>query len=221
MLIIAPLLGQTAAVLAEAPMMLGLSWAICGWCAARLRVSEATAPRLVMGAAAFALLMAAELGMAMVVFHRGLSEQLSGYLTAPGAIGLAAQFAFAWFPLLRARPLAAVRALHTAIYVVMAGATLFLIYAALAGVRGEALWVALGLLAVESVVFVGNGLKCPLTAVAIRHGAGVGRLFDTFLPERLTRHTFQVFAPLILFGAALLGLRWLAFGGCARWLWMC
>jgi hypothetical protein len=121
----------------------------------------------------------------------------------------------------RAGALAAVRAAHTAVYLVMAAATFFVLYAALAGVHGQWLWISLGLLTVESAVFLGNGLKCPLSAVAVRYGAGEGPLFDTFLPERITRHTFQVFGPLILVGVLLLAVRWLAFGGCSRWLWLC
>ncbi|MDR3510006.1 MAG: hypothetical protein P4L73_00090 [Caulobacteraceae bacterium] len=221
MLVVAPLIGQLAGVLLETPVILGLSWVASAWCVGRFRIGEATAPRLVMGAAAFASMMAAEFGVSVAVFHQSLSEHLSRYGTIPGAIGLAAQFAFAWFPLFQARPLAAVRTVHTVIYLVMAASTFFVIYAALAGVRGEGLWVSLGLLTIESVVFVGNGLKCPLSAVAVRYGAGKGPLFDTFLPEKITRHTFQVFGPLIFLGLVLLGARWLMFDGCSRWLWLC
>jgi hypothetical protein len=48
---------------------------------------------------------------------------------------------------------------------------------------GIVLWVALTLLAVETVVFMGNGMKCPLTALAMRYGAEKGNAFDTFLPS--------------------------------------
>ena len=104
--------------------------------------------------------------------------------------------------------LTAVRAVHTTIYLVMATSTFVILYAGLTGASGAWLWVALGLVGVESAVFLGNGLKCPLTAVAVKYGAGNGALFDTFLPERITRHTFHVFGPLILLAAALLALRW-------------
>jgi hypothetical protein len=220
-LVVAPRIGEIAAVILEAPVILGVSWVVCAWCVDRFRIGAAAQPRLVMGAAAFAFMMAAELGLALGVFHRSLSEHLSGYATIAGAIGLAAQIAFAGLPFLQARALAAVRTVHTVIYLVMAAATVFVDYAALAGVRGEWLWISLGLLTVESVVFLGNGLKCPLTAVAVRYGAGKGPLFDTFLPEPITRHTFKVFGPLILLGVILLSVRWLAFGGCSRWLWLC
>jgi hypothetical protein len=108
-----------------------------------------------------------------------------------------------------ARRLALVRGIHTLIYVVMAASTFVLVYAGLTGSQGWWLWTALALLGVETVVFAGNGMKCPLTALAVRYGAEKGYAFDTFLPERATRHTFTFFGSLMLIGLVLLALRWL------------
>lgn len=103
-----------------------------------------------------------------------------------------------------------VRALHSAIYLVMAVASLVVLYAGLTGAQGPRLWIALALVFLESLVFVGFGFKCPLTAVAMRYGASRdGAAFDTFLPDRVTRHTFRVFGPIIAVGFLLLALRWL------------
>jgi hypothetical protein len=101
-----------------------------------------------------------------------------------------------------------VRAIHTAIYLVMATATFVVLYAGLTGHSGAWLWVALGLVVVESAIFLANGLKCPLTAIAVKYGAVEAAVSDTFLPERITRHTFHVFGPLILLAAVLLAVRW-------------
>lgn len=103
--------------------------------------------------------------------------------------------------------LALVRAVHTAIYLVMASAVFVVLYAGVTGARGAWLWIAAALAALESVVFAASGMKCPLTAIAVKYGAGDGPLFDTFLPERFTRHTFTIFAPLMVAGFALLVLR--------------
>jgi hypothetical protein len=105
-----------------------------------------------------------------------------------------------------------VRALHTAIYVVMACASLVLLYAGVSGAHGRWLWIAGGLVAIESVIFATYGLRCPLTAVAARYGAAEEGVADTFLPERMTRHTFHVFGPLILLSAALIAGRCWWFG---------
>lgn len=105
-----------------------------------------------------------------------------------------------------ARRLLLVRALHTAIYVIMASAVFALFYAGITGARGPWLWIALALATIEIVVFVGGGMKCPLTAIAIRHGAKPGH--DTFFPETCTRHTLTFFGPLIVLSLTLLAARW-------------
>jgi hypothetical protein len=107
----------------------------------------------------------------------------------------------------RAQSLTLLRAAHTAIYLVMALSTGLLLYGGLTGARGAWLWVAAGLIGTESVVFVASGMKCPLTAWAVRYGAGAGAIFDTFLPERLTRHTLRIFGPLVVLGFLLLAIR--------------
>ncbi|CAN5499906.1 hypothetical protein BH10PSE3_BH10PSE3_26050 [soil metagenome] len=101
-----------------------------------------------------------------------------------------------------------VRAVHTAIYIVMASASFVVLYAGVTGAHGTWLWMACGLVAVESLVFVANGLRCPLTAIAVKYGATKDGAFDTFFPERITRYTFRVFGPLILLGVVLLAGRW-------------
>jgi hypothetical protein len=105
-----------------------------------------------------------------------------------------------------------VRALHSTIYILMVGCILAVDYAGITGAHGPWLMVALALVTFESLVFASSGWKCPLTAIAVRYGAGRDGLFDTFLPERVTRHTFQVFGPLIVLGVALLAARGLWFG---------
>ncbi len=104
-----------------------------------------------------------------------------------------------------------VRLLHTAIYVVMAVSALVVLYAGLSGQRGVWLWPALILIVVESLIFAGFGLKCPLTAVVARLADGAA-VSDTLMPERLTRHTFKIFGPIVAVGLILLGARWLLNG---------
>lgn len=100
-LFVAPALGETAAVLIEVPLMVLVAWLACGWAIRRSRVSAAFPDRLVMGALAFALLMVAEALLGILLFGRTLPEHLATYSSLPAQVGLAAQFAFAAFPLLR------------------------------------------------------------------------------------------------------------------------
>jgi hypothetical protein len=112
----------------------------------------------------------------------------------------------------QAQALGWVRAIHTAIYLVMASASSAALYAGVTGAHGAWLWLAGGLVAVETVVFTASGLRCPLTALAARYGAARRGVPDTFLPEPMTRHTFHVFAPLILVLTVLLAARAWWFG---------
>ena len=100
--------------------------------------------------------------------------------------------------------LTTVRALHTVIYLVMAASTLAVLVAGITGIRGTWLRASLALVTVEVVVFVGNGMRCPLTALALRYGAERGTAFDTLLPERITRYTFHFFGTLLVIGLVLL-----------------
>jgi len=100
---VAPRLGETAAVGLEVPMMLAFSWLLCRRCARRFKVPPGTTPRLMMGMTAFALLMSAELGVSVIAFGRSVAEHLAGYRSIPGAVGLAAQLAFAVLPVIQGR----------------------------------------------------------------------------------------------------------------------
>jgi hypothetical protein len=100
-LLLVPRLGETVAVLLEAPVMLAVSWLVCGWSTRKFHVSSAVSRRLVMGALAFALLMVGEMGISIFVFRRPIEEYLAAYASAPGAIGLGAQIVFALLPLLQ------------------------------------------------------------------------------------------------------------------------
>ncbi|MFN3262617.1 MAG: hypothetical protein ACE37J_18880 [Pikeienuella sp.] len=94
-LALAPRIGETGAVLAELPVILAASWFAAGRLARPL--GRALRPRIAMGAFAFALLMAAEVGLGMALG----AAPFAGLATPAGALGLAGQLLFAAFPALR------------------------------------------------------------------------------------------------------------------------
>lgn len=100
-LVLAPSVGETGALAIELPVMLALSWIVCLWLVRAQEVPESTAARVVMGASAFVLLMAAEAALAVIVFGRSLMQHLAGFRVANAQIGLVAQAAFAAFPLIQ------------------------------------------------------------------------------------------------------------------------
>jgi hypothetical protein len=104
---LAPRVGAVAAVLAELPLILTASWL---WSRHLLRRHPlpSHSPALMMGALAFALLMAAELGLAQVL-GRSAGAWLASLTTPAGLLGLAGQVGFGvmpgavWQPSLRNR----------------------------------------------------------------------------------------------------------------------
>ena len=101
-LVVMPLVGETVAVLFEAPIMLLVSWIAARWSARTFSVPATLLPRIVMGAAAFALLLLGELAVSTLVFGRSLAETLVTYRSLPGLLGLSAQLIFALLPLVQA-----------------------------------------------------------------------------------------------------------------------
>ena len=103
-LMVVPRLGPIAPVLIEVPLMLTASFGAARVVARRLAVPDAAGQRLAMGVVAFVLLIAAETLTGLLLMGRSPGEQLAAYGTARGAIGLAAQIAFALIPLVSGPP---------------------------------------------------------------------------------------------------------------------
>jgi len=99
---IAPAIGETKAVLAELPVMLAASWIVAGRVLQRYAVRE-SGDALVMGATAFALLMASEWLLASAMFGQSARVWLASLPVVPGVIGLAGQIGFAFVPALRVK----------------------------------------------------------------------------------------------------------------------
>lgn len=98
---IVPALGsETAAVLAEIPIMLAASWWSAHVLVRRFGVGT-VAHRALMGGLAFALLMMAEAAVGLLLAGESLSEWLASLWHMPGILGFASQILFALFPLMQ------------------------------------------------------------------------------------------------------------------------
>lgn len=97
-LVLIPAFGEMAAVLAEIPVILTISWAAARWIVSRRPALNGAGRRLVMGGSAFALLMAAELLLSATLFGRAPAAFAAQLLTPPGLTGLAGQIAFGLLP---------------------------------------------------------------------------------------------------------------------------
>ena len=99
-LLLQPLLGDVGSVLVELPIVLLFAWWAARWLIGRFNVPPKLAPRLAMGATAFALLIAVEAGLAVILFNRSLAEHVARYRLAPDLLGLAGQLVFGLIPVL-------------------------------------------------------------------------------------------------------------------------
>jgi hypothetical protein len=67
---------------------------------------------------------------------------------------------------------------------------------------------AIGIVLIEVVVLVLNGLRCPLTAIAARYTEDRRVNFDIYLPPWLARQTKVIFGSLYAGGILLTAARW-------------
>jgi hypothetical protein len=101
------------------------------------------------------------------------------------------------------RRLTTIRAIHSAIFLVMLSAIAWLVATGITGRRDRSVVAAGVLVAIESGVFLANGGVCPLTPMAERYGAGRGGVSDIFLPDTLAR-TIPIWASaLVVLGTVL------------------
>ena len=98
--VLAPLIGETAAVLIESPFILTASWFASRYFIKRFGVSAHIATRAMMGLCAFIFLMAAEALLAIYGFDQTPEVFLNNYYNTAGAVGLFGQILFGLFPLL-------------------------------------------------------------------------------------------------------------------------
>ena len=107
-----------------------------------------------------------------------------------------------------ARALTVVKALHTLVWALFAGCIVAIPVASPQG-RHSAAAVLIAIVAVEVIVLVANGFRCPLTAVAARYTDDRRANFDIFLLEWLARHNQAIFGTLYVAGCALALARWM------------
>jgi len=102
-------------------------------------------------------------------------------------------------PLLpRTRPLEllSVKAVHSLAFLVIQSAILYLIYKGLRRESDRRAAVAAGIAATETLIYVGNGFRCPLTGLAESLGAEKGSVTDIFLPKWLAANIARIYDPL-------------------------
>ncbi len=101
-------------------------------------------------------------------------------------------------PLSWRRPaLVVVKAMHSLIYFSIEFCIGYLIYAGLKGREDRRTAIAAGVVAGESLIFVGNRCCCPLTGVTEALGAARGSVTDIYLPGFLASNLVPIHVPLL------------------------
>ncbi len=105
------------------------------------------------------------------------------------------------------RSLRTIKVIHTVVWACFAGSIVAIPVLAWLGDYRAAL-LLIGIVLVEVVVLVINGMRCPLTGVAARYTDDRRDNFDIYLPEWLARHNKVVFGLLYIAGILFAIARW-------------
>lgn len=85
-----------------------------------------------------------------------------------------------------------IRLAHTIVFWILSACVVYALFSGIADRVTPWTWVAVGLLAVESVVLIASGWTCPLTLLAERNGAVRGSVADIFLPKWFADRIFPI-----------------------------
>ena len=105
------------------------------------------------------------------------------------------------------RSLRIIKLVHTAVWAFFAGSIFAIpVFAALRQYGAAALFI--GIVFVEVLVLLVNGMRCPLTDVAARYTGDRRDNFDIYLPEWLARHNKLIFGLLYVLAIIFTVGRW-------------
>lgn len=98
---------------------------------------------------------------------------------------------------------AAIKSVHTLAWLSIESCVLYVLYAGFAGRTDKRAGIAGAIVASETLVFAGNGFRCPLTELAERYGAERGSVTDIYLPKWFAHNMPAIHAPLLVLMAYL------------------
>jgi len=93
--------------------------------------------------------------------------------------------------------LRAVKAAHTLAWFSIEACMMYVLYTGFARRSDRRAGIAAAVVAAESLIFAGNGFRCPLTQAAERLGAERGPVTDIYLPRWFARSLPAIHVPLI------------------------
>lgn len=104
---------------------------------------------------------------------------------------------------LRRAALITIKVVHSLAYFALEFCVGYVIYAGLTQRQDRKTALAATAIAAESLIFFGNGRRCPLTGLAEELGAAHGSVTDIYLPRWLASRIFTIHVPLVILAACL------------------
>jgi hypothetical protein len=101
---------------------------------------------------------------------------------------------------LRPKALFAVKAFHSVAFWVIQSAIFYLVYKGLKRESDTSAAIAAAIATGETLIYVGNGMRCPLTGLAESLGAESGAVTDIFLPKWLASNIARIYGPMFALG---------------------
>ncbi len=208
-----PRLGQTIAVLCEAPFLLCAIELAARWLPKTLGLRPNIASLAGMGVGALLLQQLADFAVGVILRGITPAQQFARRLTPAGLIYVALLIAFVAMPVLANWPkkqsadarqtqirLHAIKVIHTLAWAFFASCILAIPTLALRGLFGDVIILAI-LVFIEIAVLIINKWRCPLTNVAARYTDDRSDNFDIYLPLWLARRNKLIFGwlfPVVL-----------------------
>lgn len=96
-----------------------------------------------------------------------------------------------------------IKSLHSLVWLVMASASFYILYAGIFKIKSAMLWVSLVLLCIESFVLLANRWVCPFTPLAKRYTSDRSDNFDIYLPLLIARYNKHIFGAIFVGGLLL------------------
>jgi hypothetical protein len=99
----------------------------------------------------------------------------------------------------------ALKAVHTAIWLSVETCMIYVLYAGVAGRTDRRAATAGAVVMGESLVFLANGARCPLTELGVRLGGERASVTDLYLPKWLAHNLPAIHVPLVIAAVVLHG----------------
>lgn len=91
-----------------------------------------------------------------------------------------------------------IKIIHTLIWMIMAAATFYILYAGITNKFDNILFVSIWVVSFETIILVVNKWTCPLTPWAAKHTQDRNHNFDIYLPNLLAKYNKSIFGTLFV-----------------------